>query len=354
MAVRSSKYKLIRYTSDGGNPLDECILDSAKHEEELYDIGINRERDPNEWNNLAQDSNYLLIKKFLSQWLPDSVMYLKKAYSVTIEDQLNPCLFQFTDTIKLTATIFDTIGTQIDLPEGFILKWHCSYNNIILEGNDILFPIITLTDERYENNNYIMFTAVLTDVDGNIIYGIDNKYYYINPFSAPEADFTVTIINDSAISSDNISLTGTYSEIWWNMGDGGILTTEYPDVYTYEHPGFYTVTCNMRYGNGDDCVFQQSYEISTNAENLSNEEDIVIFPNPAESNLHIFCKNIDSVTDVSIYSSSGMLVCKPDFSNSNDWYITFDISLLPSGVYVLTINHQEFKETGIFVVAHQN
>ena len=50
-AVRSDDFRYIRY-EDGG--------------EELYDHRV----DPMEWTNLAEDSNYVLVKNELKSWLP--------------------------------------------------------------------------------------------------------------------------------------------------------------------------------------------------------------------------------------------------------------------------------------------
>ena len=50
-AIRTEQFHYIRY-SDGG--------------EELYDVS----NDPNQWKNLADDSQYAAAKKKLRKWLP--------------------------------------------------------------------------------------------------------------------------------------------------------------------------------------------------------------------------------------------------------------------------------------------
>lgn len=74
-SVRDEEWHYIRYQNNGSDL--GCYPPTSVIQEELFHIGLNREIDPNEWNNLAGDTAYSDVKNYLASFLPDSVNYLQ-------------------------------------------------------------------------------------------------------------------------------------------------------------------------------------------------------------------------------------------------------------------------------------
>lgn len=74
-SVRTERWHLINYTSNNEDGIGTCDSSVAFQEAELYEIGINRNIDPEEWNNLAEETDYFPVKHYLQQFLPDSSLY---------------------------------------------------------------------------------------------------------------------------------------------------------------------------------------------------------------------------------------------------------------------------------------
>lgn len=73
MRNRTSHY--LKYAS--GFDDSDCVYDETYDETEFYEIGAERETDPNEWNNLTNDINYDSTKNTMEQWLPGGTHYME-------------------------------------------------------------------------------------------------------------------------------------------------------------------------------------------------------------------------------------------------------------------------------------
>ncbi len=85
--IRDERFHLIHYASNGLIGETGCNEVTSFAEQELYEIGINYETDPHEWNNLIEDPDYTPLIEYLTQWLPDSTNFFKKVYSVSIQNK---------------------------------------------------------------------------------------------------------------------------------------------------------------------------------------------------------------------------------------------------------------------------
>lgn len=126
---------------------------------------------------------------------------------------------------------------------------------------------------------------------------------------------------------DNISLE-------WTLGDAFIETV-------IANNGFLTQG------------FQQPSNIAT--EFLSSEfplespSNIVLYPNPVNTLLHVYMKPIDRITlTISLYDISGRLV-KKGTTIDTDKNITLDVSDLSSGTYLLKFSNVE----GLLLETHR-
>ena len=78
-SVRNDRFHLHRFASNGPVFLDtDCNEEENYYEYLLYDIGVDRQTDPNEWNDLAADPDFRPVMDYLLQWLPGHPLYLQK------------------------------------------------------------------------------------------------------------------------------------------------------------------------------------------------------------------------------------------------------------------------------------
>ena len=87
-SVRDDEWHYIRYKTNGA-PYPACNEAASEIQEELYHIGKNRNIDPNEWTNLADNPAYDYIKEDLVTYIPGGVNYLqfaKESNDVIVEE----------------------------------------------------------------------------------------------------------------------------------------------------------------------------------------------------------------------------------------------------------------------------
>src|SRR5690606_23923923 len=85
------------------------------------------------------------------------------------------------------------------------------------------------------------------------------------------------------------------------------------------------------------------YEIATTVgiNELSNSNDLIIFPNPAKNNIQINLSNFDdNFNEVIILDISGKAVLSHSISN-NDANLNIDVSSLSNGIYTISIISNE-------------
>ena len=354
LAVRSEKFKYIRYASDGGDPYDECDADSSYFEEELYEIGKYREVDPYEWNNLITNDDYADVVEYLQQWLPDGPLYLDATYALRISDISDPCLYGYEDSILLHFDLFDTIGNSISPPPGFNYVWSVNLSDETFTGNNILFPFNVIDAATFNANSEMLIYAKMVDTINNIIYALDTRTIQINTLTQPTISFNTVQIDDYSIQILDFSISGVYSDIWWDMGDGTILHTLNPGIYTYDSSGAFNITCYAQYGNEAECLISFSRSIISGVEQFEGKGNIIIYPNPASDLISIFTNVYDTAGVVFITDALGNLVYQKTTTAADYPFMQISTQFLPSGVYFLVLKQEDFQETGIFVVAQHN
>lgn len=353
-AVRSEKFKYIRYASDGGDPYNDCNADSSYVEEELYEIGKYRETDPNEWNNLINKTEYADVKNYLQQWLPDGSLYLKSNYALRISDLAEPCLYDNSDSVLLHFELYDTLGNNIIPPPGYLYEWTTNLSETVFSGNDIYFPLSIIDEGIFSEQSSLLFTVKMKDSLNTVILGLDTRTVKINPNTKPVVYFNTTQVDDYTIQIADFEIIGNYSDIWWNMGDGTILHTLNPGLYTYDSSGAFTITCNVTYGNNSDCIDETSRNVIAGIEQFEENGDIIIYPNPATDVIRVFTDIFEMEGAVYITDALGKLVYFSETTAADYPFMQISTRLLPAGVYFLVLSGKDFKETGIFVVAQHN
>jgi arylsulfatase A-like enzyme len=350
MAVRSSKYKYIKYQSDGGDPEVDCLSDLSFTEEELYDIGVNREVDPNEWNNLIDDPNYEPVKSYLQQWLPDSLMYNKNAFTLKIASVEAPCLYAYNDTISLSIDLLDTLGIPTFVPVGYTLIWTNNINDDTLFGSENQFIMNMLSPDDFANNSLLMIYAQLVDESNNAIVGFDLISFFINPENDPNVTFNVAQLDDYTFLINDIEVDGNYLSITWDYGDGATSNLLNPPVHTYDTAGVYEITCYVTYGNDSACSTTFSYTLYIDVDDQNPSNELYLFPNPAHDYINAYLGIYDSSGIILIYDALGKFVYSANTNQFDYPFFYHDLNHLQSGVYLLTYITQKATKTGLFVV----
>ena len=77
-----------------------------------------------------------------------------------------------------------------------------------------------------------------------------------------------------------------------------------------------------------------------------------LFPNPANSNITIVSKTEQTIKNICIYNLASKIVREININNEN--YLTFDVSFLSNGVYILRISTNKNSETYMkLIINHQ-
>lgn len=88
-SIRDDEYHYIRYKTNGATAPD-CNEALSVIQEELYRIGKNKNIDPYEWNNLADDPAYDGVKTHLASFLPGGANYLQFDRTAEMTDENAP------------------------------------------------------------------------------------------------------------------------------------------------------------------------------------------------------------------------------------------------------------------------
>ena len=377
LSVRDQDFHYIYYTSNNADWLEDCNGPASWHEAELYLIGKQHEKDPNEWNNLINDSIYVPIVNYLQQWLPDSAMYLRTPFTAEIQSNEMNCLLTHSDTLELNMQIFDTTGIAITPPENYIYQWSNNLTNEITFGTSAEFLLQTIPDVVYESEKQIVFILQMIDTNSNVIVAIDHKEFYLNPENTPEIFFSLSI-DSLTVSVTDIELSGDYQSVNWDFGDGFISSDPAPGPHTYAVNGTYTLICTVTYGNDAECTTDYSKTFTPvyipffnglltvlkplhgkpnaintdrglNANAISPEEiNFNLFPSPADSYLIINCNKLIADANLQIIDATGRVVLTSHIKNSN--HLELDISNLPSGSFILKVSYAQSGWSEMFQI----
>ncbi|MFN3939280.1 MAG: sulfatase-like hydrolase/transferase, partial [Chitinophagales bacterium] len=158
-SIRSDRFHYIEYTSNGLPGGLDCDSTLSEKQAELYDIGVNFETDPNEWNNLIDNAEYQPVVEYLQQWLPNGAMYLQKGYASEIQlKSVLPCLLDNDDIVKFKARVFFPEGGVVGgtALSALQLQWSNSLTGEIKFGANYTFKMNTIPPAVYAANDHVL------------------------------------------------------------------------------------------------------------------------------------------------------------------------------------------------------
>ncbi|MBC8045708.1 MAG: sulfatase-like hydrolase/transferase [Fimbriimonadaceae bacterium] len=350
-SVRTEKYHYIRYRTNNDGTINKSICDEAGSivEEELYDIGTQREIDPYEWKNLANDPDYTELKNYLQEFIPGGSFYMQQPYKTEISSLEQPCFLTDEGTVKLRGMLYASDGSLVKgIPlHAYQFTWSNSLTEDISNERIYHFKPMWYSD-KYDTIDNIKFYLKVTDLATGELVAFDMKTFYVNPANAPLATFN-TSLNANTVIIDNYTLTGTHTYVTWDMGDGFIAKDSIPGPHTYAAPGTYTITHTVFYGNGCSDIFTSEVTI---AEILRTApiRDLILYPNPATKKIYLACSAENTIENIQILNLYGQTIknIKPEQGTIKQ----VDIAELPSGNYFMEVIYGDETITKKFEVIH--
>lgn len=336
-SVRNERFHYIRYRNNNNSGTGvPCDDDSRFFEEELYDIGINREIDPYEWTNLATNEQYRPMIQFMAQWITDSVLYLTPSMKILPSTGDLPCLLDRYDTIALSATVINPDGSlNTGLESRYSCIWFGNWLNDTLTGLDVMLDLHNMKSGiDYIDKKFILYSGIL-DSETQKIIALSTLELFIGINSDPELSFnTVPQINAGVYITD-INVDGIYSEILWDFGDGFTYTGNTPPVHEYMLPGTYLIQATVIYGNDCERSFYQEFS-TVDFPDLVFSEEPFVFPNPADTYINLIT-NSNTAGVIYIYDAMGKLMYQLPVGQAGFKQYYIDVNFWASGIYFINL-----------------
>ena len=277
-SVRDEQFQYIKHRGLGSPGGDYCDTALSVVQEELYLLGQQRDRDKNEWENLADDPRYAPVKQYLSQWIADSSLFNTIPPRIEIVHGELPCSFTLEDTLAICFLLTDADGTSLtSLPPNTTVRYYTSFKpEEKFYGNVFQFPMNDLLNlSNYNSNRQLIVFVELVNMEEGIVLAQDHIFINANPALNPEVSFGATTHGNTLFITDPI-----YTESYrilryaWDFGDGVTSTEINPVQHSYTMPGTYQVTATITYGNDPLSLCEQSFSqtISLNSTEFDNTD----------------------------------------------------------------------------------
>ena len=352
-SIRDNRFHYIRYRSNGAPGETACDEEDSFFEEELYDIGHYRETDPNEWDNLAADTNYAQLIHYLQQWLPDSALYLQQTYTAEIVHDATVCFLDAADTLHLSLSLKDTSGALITLPPTFTCTWNTPLLDTLFAGTEVTFPMSLLPDSIYDNNASMIWYVQVTDTN-DVVRALDLHTFFIDPANTPSISFTVAQLDPATVQVQDIVLTGTYDNVLWDFGDGNVFDVDVPGPYTYMEPGPQVITGTLVYGTDDMCTTQYAVEASAQLFTPEDGPALWVYPNPSSGACYLAMDVPVAGGQLRVFTAGGALVYAETFAAEHWSGRMIRLPELPAGLYHLQLTADNFADTVPLILIDPN
>jgi hypothetical protein len=354
-SVRTDRFHYIYYTSNNANfATPACHKYESFHEEELYDLGTDRENDYNEWNNLINDEDYAPLLEFMQAFMPDSSNYQQTLYKTAINMNSPNCLPDRNSGVRLTTKLYNDDGLLVSPMEfaNYTFTWTNNLTNDTMIGYKMAFPLALVDSAVFSSKDHMLFYLNVTENATGRQVAFDMQTVYINSANIPTLSFNL-LGGDSEIEIVDYSLTGSYSRVDWQTTTGYTGSGLPPTPLAVEEPGTYYVKGTVYYGNRANCKVITSHLINTMLppEKLNNNESFFkAIPNPADQQLTIEWNTSIQPVSIHVHNMNGELVFLTTefFGNS----VSIPIVELPAGLYTVSLMHPDDVQTEQIVIMH--
>ncbi|MFC2090017.1 Ig-like domain-containing protein [Bacteroidota bacterium] len=233
------------------------------------------------------------------------------------------------DAQLLRATIYPEDATNKNI------SWSSSNTSVvsvhptgIIQAQDTGIVTITATTEDGAYSDECIVTVLLPAIPvASVVVSPDSVFLY----EGDSAALIATILPSDA-SNQGIS---------WSSSDTMIVTVDSSGLAIALDTGRVSITATSSDGGFTDICVVSVMNDTTGTQNPVTEtaqQDLRLFPNPANSTLNYDFQNIQGSSIVSVYSIFGKLMFNQEIENSSG---QLNINGLSSGVYVIKIQGME-------------
>lgn len=345
-SVRNHRFHYIQYHSNNVEGIYNCDAAISVLEEELYEIGTHRETDPNEWNNLAYQNDYLPIKNFLSQWCSGKSMYKKITYKPVINFIHSECPVSLGDSVDFYFDLYDTTGLLTSPPANYKYVWQNNYSDETFTGFN--YTAIFNNLDILVNLEKVMIYLSIQDTVNNITCGFDVLYINFDGANVPDIDFTANMdVASNTVYITDIIFPADKDTVYWDFGDGYLYYGETPPPHTYLSYGKFIISCNVTYGGESTCIWREIKQVETIA--FENDVTMMLFPNPVGSLLYFATSEIVENGVIFITNTTGQLVETYNFQNNKSLIQSISTTSLSAGLYHITLQTDSFITSEAFI-----
>ncbi len=222
-------------------------------------------------------------------------------------------------------------------------------NDSICAGNPItLWSSLTLNNQWYMNDSLMYADTLvshLTNVSGSFKSVITNQYGCSSFSNIVNTVAIAQPITPSFWISGNNMMTltspGPNSWLQWyylNAGQGELIAGANLNTFTATHSGNYFLVVSNSFGcsASSDTVFMTWVDAINDLDLVSN---LLIYPNPADDEVHISFNNDGNINNLRLYDFTGKLLLDENISKDNSFIErNIDVSHYAKGTYLIQIN----------------
>lgn len=351
VSFRNERFHYIRYQYNNDAGEGGCDPLSQNFDVELYDIGTDRQTDPYEWNNLADNPEYAPVLNYFEAFLPNGSLYNMQPFTVNIYSDDVTCLLNNDDHIPMRAKLFYPNGDVIspDSLSNYTLTWTNNLTAEVFDGYIYTFDMNTVSPALFAISDDINFYLNVTETATGKVCAFKMKQFNVNDATMPDITYS-TVVIDHTLNINDIAVTGIASSITWDFGDGYTASQADLGPHYYAVPGTYLLKVTLNYGN--KCYVQRERIIMVETAVLKVtdlEYPLLLYPNPSSSVININNIEADGATTIEIYNSIGEMV-KQMSVDSDAQPLQVGINTLSSGIYFVKVKTDDYYGTGVFEV----
>jgi arylsulfatase A-like enzyme len=353
ISVRNHQYHLINYreNNDGSFGTGVCDEDAIIYEKELYDIGLNREIDPEEWNNLASDSDYAPLIEYMSLMFPDSALYKKPHYSIQFLSKSSPCLVDDDATIRLIPKIFADNGGIIagSLLDSITFTWTNSLSSDTIHSRILNYPLSGLPEASFSSSDDLFFYLHLTNSLTNELIGFNQYQVMLHTDSEPEINFSVVLHDHTAYVYD-AEINGTFSAYSWRIDDQFTTNAPLPAPYEVTDSELHHITLQVRYGNNCYKELVRSFADLPGIILEQTPNNTQLYPNPSGSS--VWLKTSLPVNQIVLIDMQGRYL-PLSWTGMSEGVFLLESAGIPAGNYLITATGPEGQVSCLWQVKQE-
>jgi len=219
----------------------------------------------------------------------------------------------------------------IDMSQNGPILWEWSFPGGLPDTSNLQNPVIV-----YMQPGIYPVTLRVSNAGGAQALVRDQYIHVANP---PVAGFT-SVTNNEVVTFTNQSLgDGTYS---WSFGDGGFDTVANP-IHVYTVSGTYQVQLIVVNACAADTIVHDVTVTVTAVNDLSEEIDVRLFPNPNEGAFTILIAGSDEDFELEVYDVLGKPILHTHLYSTQSGRHEVILQNATAGVYSVILRKRDFR-----------